>query len=140
MASPFAGAKLMKKDGSSVSASALDGKVVVLYFSAAWCPPCHRFTPVLADFYDDVKQMGGNIEIIYIPGDNSEAEMMQYFRSEHADYLALSMNEQSLIESLNARYSIRGIPSVVVIQPDGTPIDTAAVRSVPVYHFTAGDV
>ena len=123
-ANPFAGRRLIKRDGSAAAPGALDGKVTLLYFSASWCPPCHRFTPVLADFYDDVKQMGGNIEIVYVPGDRSKGEMMEYFQNEHADYLALDLGEKAFIQELNQRYSVRGIPSVVVIQPDGTAIDT----------------
>ena len=29
-----------------------DKKVVVIYFSAHWCPPCRAFTPILKDFYE----------------------------------------------------------------------------------------
>ena len=45
---------LVKADGSQVQAdSALNGKkVVCIYFSAHWCPPCRAFTPVLKDFYE----------------------------------------------------------------------------------------
>jgi len=34
-------------------AQALAGKkVVVLYFSAQWCPPCRIFMPILKEFYE----------------------------------------------------------------------------------------
>ena len=48
------GQTLIKKDGSSHPAdSALAGKpIVMIYFSAHWCPPCKAFTPVLKDFYE----------------------------------------------------------------------------------------
>ena len=48
------GATLKKADGSSHQAeAALQGKsVVLIYFSAHWCPPCRAFTPVLKDFYE----------------------------------------------------------------------------------------
>jgi len=48
------GKNLTKADGSSLSAdAALAGKdVILVYFSAHWCPPCRAFTPVLKDFYE----------------------------------------------------------------------------------------
>ena len=48
------GAALLRKDGSRVSVDALRGKVVALYFSAHWCPPCRGFTPKLKEFYEQV--------------------------------------------------------------------------------------
>lgn len=42
------GATLVLNDGSKVKAEEhLKGKVVALYFSAGWCPPCRNFTPKL---------------------------------------------------------------------------------------------
>jgi len=47
----FKGQQLMKKRGPNyekvTAEAALGGKVVGLYFSAHWCPPCRQFTPVL---------------------------------------------------------------------------------------------
>lgn len=52
------GKNLTKADGSSLSAdAALVGKdVILVYFSAHWCPPCRAFTPVLKDFYEVSKK------------------------------------------------------------------------------------
>ena len=123
MASLLSGCKLITKAGASAPSNALDGKVVLLYFSASWCGPCHRFTPVLADFYDEVRGSGGNIEIVYVPGDRSRDEMMKYFKDLHGDWLALDMSDGAVIQDLNERYQVRGIPALVAIQADGTVID-----------------
>ena len=123
MASLLAGRKLITKDGSAAPADALEGKVVLLYFSASWCPPCHRFTPILADFYDDVLSVGGNVEIVYVPGDRARDEMMEYFNDLHGDWLALDMTESSLIQQLNQRYEVSGIPALLAVQTDGSVIE-----------------
>jgi thiol-disulfide isomerase/thioredoxin len=123
MASLLAGRKLVTKDGSAAPADALEGKVVLLYFSASWCPPCHRFTPILADFYDDVLSAGGNVEIVYVPGDRARDEMMKYFNDLHGDWLALDMAESSLIQQLNQRYEVSGIPALLAVQTDGSVIE-----------------
>jgi nucleoredoxin len=101
MATLLAGRKLITKWGAA-PANALQGKVVLLYFSASWCGPCHQFTPILKDFYDEVQaEAGGNLEIVYVPGDRSLQEMMQYFQGEHANYLALDMADAQFIQHLN---------------------------------------
>eukprot|EP01083_Nonionella_stella_P200626 734581_1 len=41
-----------------------DKDLVLLYFSASWCPPCKQFTPVLSEFY--TKHCAQNkVEIVY---------------------------------------------------------------------------
>ena len=46
------GDKLLSKDGVGNTASSLAGKkLVMLYFSAHWCPPCKTYTPELAQAY-----------------------------------------------------------------------------------------
>lgn len=123
----LAGRKLIRRDGSLAPADALEGKVTLLYFSASWCPPCHRFTPVLAEFYSDVAESGGNIEVVYVPGDRSKADMMKYFQDLHGNWLALELGSEAVfIRSLSEKFSVSGIPAVVVIQSDGTVIDANA--------------
>ena len=31
-----------------------DNKIICLYFSASWCAPCKKFTPLLIDFYKEI--------------------------------------------------------------------------------------
>ena len=134
MATLFQGRKLLVKHSGGVRPAPLDalhGKVVLLYFSASWCGPCHQFTPILKDFYEElVDREDTNFEIVYVPGDRSLEEMMQYYQNEHADYLALDISDTAFIQYLNQRYGVRGIPSCVVVQPDGTVIDGDARTSV----------
>ncbi len=126
MASLLANRKLITKDGADAPPNVLEGKVVLLYFSASWCGPCHRFTPILQDFYDEVQGAGGNVEIVYVPSDRSRQEMMDYFNSLHGDWVALDMSvEATTIRDLNERYEVRGIPALVAVQADGTIIDAA---------------
>merc|ERR1712066_1089609 len=68
------GDTFLKQDGSKVGLEAIEGKTLGLYFSAHWCPPCRGFTPKLAEFY---------------AGDKDEEGMLDYFKNDHGDYLAL---------------------------------------------------
>ena len=48
MAQILKGVDIVLKDGTTVKAEThLTGKIVALYFSAGWCPPCRAFTPKL---------------------------------------------------------------------------------------------
>lgn len=71
---------LRRPDGSSVPvAAALANKeVVALYFSAHWCPPCKKFTPVLSKRVDELKAAGKRFECVFVSSDNSEAEFAAY--------------------------------------------------------------
>merc|ERR1712063_241733 len=95
------GAKLVKADGSSVEAdSALEGKDLILfYFSAHWCPPCRQFTPMLKD--------------------RSNEDMLSYMKESHGDWLATE-HGSSLTNDLKQKFGIQGIPTLVVVKPDGT--------------------
>merc|ERR1711939_561034 len=41
--------------------------LVCLYFSAHWCPPCHRFTPEFSKFYREAKAAEPNFEVVFVP-------------------------------------------------------------------------
>lgn len=58
------------------------GKVVGLYFSAHWCPPCRAFTPQLVQWYHNVKKgsNGENFDIVFLSSDRDLAQFKEYFR------------------------------------------------------------
>jgi nucleoredoxin len=55
-----------------VPARELSGKIVGLYFSAHWCPPCRGFTPVLAGKYAELVAAGKPLEIVFVSSDRDE--------------------------------------------------------------------
>ena len=93
--------KLYSKASNSLvdTADALKGsKYVGLYFSAHWCPPCRKFTPILSGtlhfrFYlpcysltDRAEWVAKNaaskqFKVIFASNDKSESEMNSYFKS-----------------------------------------------------------
>jgi len=128
MAELFHGKKLQRvQNGAFVdagdAAKLLQGKKVGIYFSAHWCPPCRNFTPLLKKFYDEVNNglSEKQFEIIFVSSDKSEAEQLQYMNEAHGDWLTLAFSD-SFVKELKSKYGITGIPTFVIIQPNGEVI------------------
>jgi nucleoredoxin len=56
-------------------------QVICLYFSAAWCPPCRKFTPLLADFYNVANENDRKVEIIFCSCDKNLQCFKKYFKT-----------------------------------------------------------
>jgi len=114
---------LQKKDGShEKGGTALKGKIVALYFSAHWCPPCRQFTPVLKDFYEElVDDKSGDFEIVFVSFDRSAEDLKEYLNESHGDWYFLPYGS-SHIQELATKYNVSGIPALVVIKPNGDAI------------------
>jgi len=114
------------QDGATVErAAALEGKTVGLYFSAHWCGPCRGFTPELVKTYNAMKAEAGgngdNFEIVFVSSDRDQ----EAFDSYHAEmpWLALPYSERATKEELSKALEVRGIPTFVIIGPDGKVIN-----------------
>lgn len=107
------GGRLEPSSGESLGKA----RAIALYFSAHWCPPCRAFTPVLADFYEEVQDQG--LEIVFVSSDRSPADMAQYMKELHGDWPAVALEAGA---QLKATYGVRGIPKLVVVRPDGSVI------------------
>eukprot|EP00756_Hemistasia_phaeocysticola_P065292 Hpha_TRINITY_DN8456_c0_g1::TRINITY_DN8456_c0_g1_i1::g.34647::m.34647 len=113
------GPKLRKRDGSEVdTAAALQGKTVALYFGGEWCPHCKNLSPHANAFYREMQNQGANFELVYVSGDRSEQEALDYF-SRHEDWLMMPFHSRKKAP-LERRYGVQGIPTIVILNPDGT--------------------
>jgi len=116
----FDGVKLLAPDGSETLGSSLKGKVFGLYFSAHWCPPCRAFTPQLAEWYKkDLK--GKGFEVVFVSSDRDEASFKEYFAEQ--PWLALDYSNRKAKEELSNLFGVRGIPSLVIVDTDGSIIN-----------------
>jgi len=120
------GDSFLKQGGDTVGKCAIEGKTLGLYFSAHWCPPCRGFTPVLKQFYADYKAKDPNFEIIFISSDKEEKAMLDYFKDDHGDYLALPFSKRKEKEELSNMFGVEGIPTFVVIGPDRQVVNASA--------------
>jgi nucleoredoxin len=116
------GAKLLSKGGEVATEQALAGKTAVgIYFSAHWCPPCRGFTPQLAEWYN-ASFAGKGMEIVFVSSDKDDSSFTEYFSD--MPWLALPFSERDLKATLSKKYKVQGIPSFVILGPDGETITT----------------
>jgi len=114
----FAGATITGKDGKAVDASAaLDGKIVGIYFSAHWCPPCRAFTPKLAGAYNEHIANGKPFEIVFVSSDEDEGKCREYYAS--MPWKLLSYSDRATKDELNSLYNVQGIPTLVLVNAEG---------------------
>jgi nucleoredoxin len=75
------GTILKSKSGDiSTKEAFIEKKVLGIYFSAHWCPPCRGFTPVLANFYNKIKSDGNAaFEIVFVSHDSDETSFTEYW-------------------------------------------------------------
>lgn len=103
----FFASSLIGKDNTPIDAGSLAGKIIGLYFSAHWCPPCRGFTPLLAEKYRQLIGEGKNFEIIFISSDRDEASAAEYFKE--MPWIMLSFSERSKKASLSGVFDVQGI-------------------------------
>ncbi|EDL12859.1 nucleoredoxin [Mus musculus] len=111
---------LLRNNGQSLESSSLEGSHVGVYFSAHWCPPCRSLTRVLVESYRKIKEAGQEFEIIFVSADRSEESFKQYFSE--MPWLAVPYTDEARRSRLNRLYGIQGIPTLIVLDPQGEVI------------------
>ena len=102
---------LVNSQGVKVEGSLVKKRYIMLYYSASWCPPCKKFTPLLIDFYRSTSADKRDFEIILIGGDYSAKKMYQYMIDYKLPWLALQYDKKKMFPILK---TLRYLPSVIV--------------------------
>lgn len=92
-------------------------KLIALYFSAHWCPPCRKFTPQLVDYYNQVEPGHPEFEIIFVSCDRSRFSWETYIREARMPWPAIDYEQLAGLAGLK-QLTGDGIPSLVLL--DGT--------------------
>ena len=109
------GPELINAAGEKAPTSSLAGKVVGLYFSAAWCSPCRAFTPELVKLRDSASD---KFEVVFVSSDHSPKAQQKYMKDYKMNWLAVP-HDSPLREQLQQRYDIQSLPSLVIINDQG---------------------
>jgi len=122
---------LLDTDGkTSVDLSSVVGSapLVGLYFSAHWCGPCRAFTPKLVTFVEMLKEEGIDFPIVFGSSDRDAAAFDEYFGT--MPWHAFPLKD-ARIEALKTKYSVSGIPWLVVLDAEGNLVMNEADTDVP---------
>lgn len=116
------GEELLSKTGMVKTADALGGKkLIMVYFSAHWCPPCRGFTPKLIEKYN-ASAVSNQVEVVFVSSDRDEEAFAAYFGE--MPWLAVPHADRDRKSSLSEKYGVRGIPSLIVLNADGELVTT----------------
>ncbi|MDG1138297.1 MAG: thioredoxin family protein [Opitutales bacterium] len=107
--------QLLSYEAKKVKTSTLKDKFVGIYFSASWCPPCRTFSPKLVDFRDKNKDQ---FEVVFVSSDGSQEDQFKYIKKANMKWLTLP-NGSEAGSAIAKKFGIRGIPSLVIVSPDG---------------------
>lgn len=112
--------QLIDSSGQSFSSESLEGKVLGIYFSAHWCPPCRAFTPKLVEFRDQNSQ---NFEVVFVSSDGSQEEQFEYMKEAKMKWLTLP-NGSEAGKAMSKKFGVQGIPTLVIVSDNGKIITT----------------
>merc|ERR1711879_557287 len=116
------GESFLLKDGKEISVQDLKSKckIIGLYFSAHWCPPCRAFTPKLSEFYKEVNKDSKQMEIVFVSHDNDEEAFKNYYYE--MPFATLGSFKDERKAHLQAQFATDGIPTLVIFASDGNSL------------------
>lgn len=109
---------LVDASGKPVALDQLKGKIVGIYFSAHWCPPCRAFTPKLVEFRD---KNAKDFEIVFVSADKTEKDQQGYMTETKMQWPAVKWHSDEA-NALTKKYSVTGIPKLVILSAKGDTI------------------
>ena len=115
---PYADFSFKDDQGNSVNLSDYlgKGKYVLLEFWASWCGPCRADLPHLKEVYERYHPKG--FEVISISMDDDKAKWLKAVDEEKMKWLQVS-DLKAFQGDLSKLYNFTGIPTCVLISPDG---------------------
>jgi thiol-disulfide isomerase/thioredoxin len=100
---------------SKVTLSEMSGGVVVLDFWASWCGACKRTTPILNELRQEFAERGVAFYAV-----NVEPIDRQSLQAAHAAFGTEFPSLHDRTGTVQRRYAIKMLPTVIVVGPDGT--------------------
>ena len=111
----------LRNKSGEVFASAVEGKAILLYFSAGWCGQCRLFTPKLKKWYEEVGK-ANKVEIIWISRDRSAEDQLAYYKKALTAIPYIPFGDPS-VRAFLKRYKLETIPSLILVNNEGEVID-----------------
>jgi len=104
-------------NGGTVSLSGLRGKVVILDFMATWCQPCKNQISNLKTIYSEYSGQGVEIVSLNVDLQASNQELLKYRNEQGASWDFVTDSDGV---SMDPKYSVTSIPTIVIVNKDGS--------------------
>jgi nucleoredoxin len=116
IANSYFGTHFSSKNGEKTAEDFKSHNIICLYFAARSSPPCRIFTQVLLNFYREVNMIHKVFEIIYVPRDKDLDDSQAFLNQ--MPWIGIPYEDPRIMEFKN-KYTIQGIPSLVVLGSKG---------------------
>lgn len=106
-------------EGDMLSIHGLEGKVKLIDFWAAWCPPCRKESPVMRSIYEEFKDEG--LVILGISLDKERDEWLEAIEEDGLGWNQISELKYWDCDAVKA-YGVRGIPAMFLLDSENRVI------------------
>lgn len=111
---------VVDSDGKPIDEEQLaEAKVFALYYGASWCGPCRSFSPGFVKYIDRVSKDNPHLLTIMMSGDDKEADMFQYMKTEKMPWSAVKKASWFDKVGLMHAYYNGLIPQLVIVDRYG---------------------
>lgn len=124
---PFIDFDLITNENEIISISSLKGRYFLIEFWTTWCGPCRAEWPFLLKAYEKYHMKG--FEILSISLDHSKEKWMNEIEKQKAPWIQTTILNEDKYEkydpfesNIAKAYSVLGVPSNYLINPDGVII------------------
>ena len=127
---------ILDMSANIVSTDILEGKFIGVYFSAGWCGPCRRFTPLLQTFRDKNNKI---FEVIFVSLDgmvsksSDEINLLKkrdYMKSENMNWYTNNSNCKDARRFLKKAIGRIAIPTLAVFSSTGKIISNTGTKEI----------
>ena len=126
---PILGDSVQGKTSTPVNvAQDLDKKIIALYFSAHWCPPCRAFTPILIEAYNAAQSKGLPFDLVFVSSDSDQKSFDSYYGTH--PWKAIPFSNEEARQSAGEKFGVTGIPMLVVLNSDGSVVSSEGRREI----------
>ena len=115
---------LESPSGEQIPLSSLRGKVVLIDFWAAWCPPCRKDNPYIVDIYRKYKDRefvnGSGFTIYSVSLDRDKEDWIAAIEKDSLEWEYHVSDLKGRQSDATSEYEISSIPFNVLIDGEGT--------------------
>ena len=132
------GRDLHTDKGHKANLAELNGKVIAVYFSASWCPPCRAFSPRLVELADKLHADGKPFAIVLVGCDRDERAALAYMKDHKMTGYLIPPGSDAKA-ALAKRYGVSAIPYLVIVDSSARSLDPNPFGTVQSQPDTAWD-